>query len=501
MAVIDLPLTSWRPDLPDLQNPGLIQAHNCTSGLGGNGTTLYPIKAASLYSNTSVTGRPLGTAVGMDRLSNAKVYAGTATKLYKLLPDTRQWSDISRSGGYTTPTTELWKNVEFGSMSIWTNYNDEPQFIDMNVDTAFANLTTLIKGRHIATYKGFVILGNTNDALDGAVPYRVRWSGIEAPSSWDFSPATMADFQDIYGMGNITGIVSDDSCYVLLQRGIVQMSFIGSPYVFSFTDRVTGKGCSVSQSVVTVAGKHFFLSDDGFYCLESGALNPIGTGKIDKWFMEIFDPAQADLMSTAVDPRETLIYWNFVSVNAATGKPDMMLIYNYTTGEWTTADATTHFIFNSMSLPWTLDMLDTYGTINEVPASFDSPIWAGGNSMLWGMSSAGKIYSFSGATLPLNIEFPESQFSKIVSQRPADLATIKGARPLFEGEGTARVSVGSRTLQNKDSDWSDFIETNTETGFAYFRDKSRYHRFKVVIEGEWKKAIGLQIDAIPAGSR
>ncbi|WP_246691006.1 hypothetical protein [Neorhizobium alkalisoli] len=132
-------------------------------------------------------------------------------------------------------------------------------------------------------------------------------------------------------MAQFSGIVTDDSCYILLQRGIVQMTYIGAPYVFQFTDRVTGKGCSVSQSIITVEGKTFFLSDDGFYVLQGGQLQPIGMGKVDRWFLDNADLNQAHLMTVAADPRETLVYWQYVSKSSVTGKPDMMLIFNYHT--------------------------------------------------------------------------------------------------------------------------------------------------------------------------
>ncbi|MCK3776216.1 hypothetical protein MZK49_05665 [Ensifer sesbaniae] len=505
MAVIDIPFTSFTPDLPAHNNPGLVRAHNCAPGLGAaqGGVTLFPLKSASLYSNTSMVSRPLGTAIGQDKDGNAKVYSGCSTKLYKLLPATRQWTDISRVGGYSTTETEQWNFVEFGSLQIGTNYNDEPQYIDMNTDLQFANLTTLVKGRYINTHKGFVILGNTYDAIDGAVPYRIRWSGIEAPTSWDFSAATMADFQDIHGYGAIQGIVTDDSCYVILKRGIVQMTFIGAPLTFQFDDRVVGKGCSVAESIITVEGKHFFISDDGFYQLSAGSLTPIGIGKIDKWFLNDFDPTQAHLMTVAASPRETLIYWQYVSKSATTGVPDKILIFNYHTGEWSTADATTASIFNSVSLPWTIDQLDAFIAIDSVPASFDSPIWAGGNNLLWGMNATGAVYSFDGPTLPLSVETREVQASSVIpNETGADMAIINAVRPLFEGgAAVARIQIGTRDLPNKDVVWSSLKECNGETGFAYVRSRSRYQRFRITITGEYQLAFGVQIDGQPAGKR
>jgi hypothetical protein len=502
--VIDIPFQSFTPDLPDLRDGGLIRAHNCTPGRGSTqgGVTLFPLKSASLYSETSMASRPLGSAIGQDRDGNARVYSGCASKLYKLAPSTREWTDISRTAGYTTTGTERWKFVEFGSLQIGTNFNDAPQYIDMNADIKFADLTTLVKGRHINTHKGFVILGNTWDALDGAVNYRVRWSGLESPSDWTFSQATQADFQDIQGYGAIQGIVTDDSCYILLKRAVVQMTYIGAPYVFQFTDRVVGKGCSVPESVITVEGKHYFLSDDGLYQLAQGQLTPIGAGKIDQWFLETADLTQAHLMTVAADPRKTLIYWQFVSKSSITGKPDMILCYNYHTGEFTTIDATTHFIFNSVSLPWTIDQLDEFISLDQVPASFDDPIWAGGAAMLWGMDQTGNVYSFGGPTLELSVETPELQLSKILpNEGQADIASVAAARPLFEGDGVARIQIGTRSLQNKEIEWSDLKEANAETGFCYVRSKARYHRFRVRLYGEWRKAYALQVDGQAAGRR
>lgn len=506
MALISVPFTSFAPDFPDLNNPGLIRAHNCTASRGATqgSVTLSPLKAASLYSDTAMESRPRGSAIGQDRDGNARVYAGSAAKLYKLAPSTRQWTDITRaSGPYASGGNERWKSVEFGNLQIFTNMNDAPQVIDINVDLQFADLTTLVKGRHINTHKGFTILGNTYDALDGAVPYRVRWSGIENPSSWDFSSATMADFQDIQGFGAVQGIVTDDSCYVLLQRGIVQMQFIGAPYVFQFENRVVGKGCSVPESVITVQGMHFFLSDDGFYCLQNGQLQQIGSGRIDKWFLETADLSQAHLITTAIDPRETLVYWQFVSKDSESGKPDMMLIYNYASGEWATADATTNFIFNSVSLPWTIEQLDTFGTLDLIPASPDDPIWSGGKAMLWGMSDTGKVYSFSGKTLELSIETPEFQLSKNFSnETAADISRIDAVRPLFNGDATGRIRVGTRALQNSpDVQWSDLTETHPETGFAYTRQQSRYQRIRLTLAGDWEKAFGIEIEGRVVGKR
>lgn len=105
--------------------------------------------------------------------------------------------------------------------------------------------------------RDFLVVANTLDALDGQVPYRVRWSAVNNPFDWNFSQQTMADFQDIFNGGNIMGVVGGEAGYILMERSIVKMSFMGAPLIFQFDQlpSAMGKGCSVAESIITVEGK------------------------------------------------------------------------------------------------------------------------------------------------------------------------------------------------------------------------------------------------------
>ncbi|MGE6781304.1 hypothetical protein ACQKGL_02140 [Ensifer adhaerens] len=505
---INLPLGAWCPDLADLDNPGVTVAHNVIPNFGNTqgGVTYEPLKEASLYQATTMASRPLGTAIGRDKLQNAKVYGGCATALYKINSGTRLWQNISRTGGYSTSEGERWESTEYGNGIYFTNYNDEMQYINKDIDLQFANVTAVIKGRHIATIRDRIVLANTYDAVDSAVPFRVRWSGIGLPLSWDFSQSTGADFQDVYGFGAIQGIVGGEDGWLIMQDGIVKMSQVPYPMWFEFVPVRNAKGCSVAQSIITVEGRTYFISDDGFYVLDGDrGTSPIGAGKVDKFFLDTVDVGQYHKMSVAADPREKLIYWSFVSKAASNDDPDIMLIYNYVTGNWSKADATAHMIFNSMSLPWSVDMLSTFGSIDNVPASFDSPVWAGGNAMLWAMKKDGSIYVFGGDNLPAVIETREQLVASLFKQDPnfrGDKATIQKMRPLFDGGGASvTMRIGSRANSNGDVRWSNVFPLHPETQWAYSRVCDRFHRFRVELSGPWKNVGILEIDAIPAGSR
>lgn len=507
---INLPLGSWRPDMPDLNNPGVTVAHNVTPNMGTmqGAVTYEPLRAASIFSNTTMASRPLGTAVGLDKLNNAKVYGGCATRLYKINPGTRAWQNISRAANYTTADGEIWETTEYGNAIFFTNYTNEIQYINKDIDIQFADATTLVKGRHIATVKDQVVIANTYDALDGAVPFRVRWCGIGLPLSWDFSQATGADFQDVYGFGAIQAIVGGEAGWLLMQKGIVKMQPVPYPYWFEFNPVPKAKGCSISQSVITVEGNTYFIADDGFYIMDgnTGQTSPIGAGRIDQFFLNSVDTSQYTYMTVAADPRAKLIYWSYVSMDAEDGAADKMLIFNYVTGDWSIADATADLIFNSLSLPWTIDQFDTFVTINEIPASPDSPIWAGGNAMLWAMKSNGSIYVFGGENLPATIETGEQMIMQQIKAADPDArgdrATITKVRALYDGSGgETRLRVGGRDLSNVDVVWDNSMEPHPQTQFAYPRNTRRFHRFRIRLSGDWTKAMGLQIDAKPAGTR
>lgn len=508
---INVTLGSWMPDMPAMNNPGVTKAYNVipTFGTVKGGVTYQSMKRASLYSATTMASRPLGTAIGLDRERNAKVYGGCAEKLYRIDPETRGWKDMSRNGGYDTAEGENWNATEYGEGIYFTNYSSEIQYINKNDDGRNAsNLTTAVKGRYITTVNDRIIVANTYDALDGAVPNRVRWSGLGLPASWDFSQATGADFQDVYGFGPIQGIVGGEAGWLLMKDGVVKMTPVGFPFWFDFKPVDKAKGCAIPQSIITVEGLTYFIANDGFYMLNGDAgTAPIGAGKVDQFFLNSIDTSAYSLMTVAADPREKLIYWSYKSSEAVDGTPDKMLIYNYVTGDWSQADATADFIFNALSLPWTIEQLDVFGTIEKVPASFDSPLWAGGNAMLWAMKANGSIHVFGGENLPATIETGEQLLSRTLKQMNpqsrGDRSNIHAVRPLFDGVGEAVVTIriGSRSDSNGAIGWSNGRPIHSQTGWAYFRNQGRYHRFRIQLGGEWTEVFELQIDASGAGSR
>ncbi|KWV45671.1 hypothetical protein AS026_15815 [Rhizobium altiplani] len=506
--VIDSVFGPWRPDISALNNPGVTVARNVLPAIGAlNGSVAYePMKRVSLFSNAVLPSRPLGAVSGQDLAGNGKVYTGCAEGLFKLSPSDLSWQDVSRSDPYTSGS-EKWNFTKYGSWAVGTNFVNPPQFIDMNEDEQFDDLTTLVKARYITTSRGFVVVANTNDSFDGDIPYRVRWSGLDQPTSWDFSLTTQADFQDINnGSGVIQGIVGGEDVTIFMKDSIVKMTYVGTPLIWQFDEIITGKGCAVPESIIEFGnGNVAFLSDDGWYVYDgSPNLEGIGEGKIDKYFHRYVNTAQYSYMSVAADPSKKLIYWCYSSNDAIDGTPDKMLIYNYAIGEFTEADSEVDFIYNSVTLPWTIEQLDQFGTIENMPAPFDSPTWAGGNSQLAGITVSGAVYLFTGdnktGTIETSEQFLLQQLQAMYQGVKGDRTVVVRVRPIFDGVGSATARVGSRLLSNSEVVWSQMAAPN-ESGWCTIRQQGRFHRVRLVLTGNYTQATSLQYDAVPAGFR
>jgi hypothetical protein len=111
MARIDF--GEWLPDQPGLT--GVVkEALNVVPQAVGYGPLRTPVdysQSASENINNVVAGR--NPASG-----NTEVFAGGATKLFKLDSNDLSLDNVSKSGGYSTPTEQKWRFTQFGNVLI-----------------------------------------------------------------------------------------------------------------------------------------------------------------------------------------------------------------------------------------------------------------------------------------------------------------------------------------------------------------------------------------------
>jgi hypothetical protein len=480
MALSRIAFGEWTPDQPGLTN-GLQRAENVfpqANGYGAVPTVVDYSAAASETLNNVVAGR---TTVG-----GTILFAGGATKLFKLDQADLSLDNVSKSGNYTTPTDQRWRFTQFGDVVIAANGYDKLQGFNVNSASLFADLAAdAPTARYVTIVRDFVVTGN----IQSDHPNRVQWSALNDETSWTTSATTQADFQEIPDGGSVVGITGGEFGLILMDRSIYRMSYVGSPLVFQFDNITRNLGCYEANSVIQYAGMTFFLGDDGFYACDGQTILPIGNEKVNRFFFNDVDQGTIYLMSAAVDPAKKLIIWAYASQNSAT--VNKLIIYNFQTQKWSSGTTTADRIATTSTPAVTLEGMDAYGNLDTIMTSFDSRLWLGGRLQLAGVNGT-KIVTFTGANATAYLETGDIEV-------PGATSAITMVKPLVDN-GSANVAVATRRLLNEAITYGTAASSDAENRVS-IRSVGRFHRLQLSPTGSWSTAIGMDIELNGLGTR
>ncbi len=483
----------WLPDLPDYESPGATVARNVISRARSYG----PLKALSAFT-PALTARCRGAASMTDKDGNAYNFAGDATKLYQVTAEAA--TNVSKSGGYANTDTDDWEIIQWGNTCIATNYADPVQTLTLG-GANFADLfvsTLKPKARHLAVVRDFVVMGNTSDSSDGAVPNRVWWTAINDPTDADPDVSTQSDNQDLQGGGGwVQRVFGGEYGVVAQERSIWRMTYVGPPVIFQFDEVERSRGLLSPPAASQLGRLIFYLSDDGFYAFDGTTSIPIGANKVDRTFFAEADPTFYSRISCAIDPLNKLVFWAYPTANATGGNPDKCLIYNWVDQRWTDAEFNCELIFRSLSQGYTLDGLDDVNTsIDDLTPTLDSRAWTGGKLQFGAFDADHKMATFEGSNLEATLETAE--FEPFPGQR----TLVTEVRPVVDG-GTPTMALGTRARINDSVSYSATVTQNAN-GFCPFRVNSRYFRGRMTVPAAstWNHAQGVEaVKASPMGRR
>jgi hypothetical protein len=477
--------TEWLPDLPDLNNPGLVMAKNCVPhGIGYQ--PFYDLETTT----TALDGEVRGGISVRSKIGDYYTYAGDPTKLYEMEADVA--TDVSKVGGYSLLSNSYWAFDQFGDYVVGVAIDEATQSLSIG-GANFADLAgSPPQARYIANVKGFAVVGNTWDATDGEVDKRVRWSAFEDITGWT-TGTDMSDFQDLAGNGGqITAVVGGEYGVIFQERAIWRMTFEGLPTIFRFDKVETERGTFYPRSVAQVGHLIYYIGHDGFYAFDGNQSYNIGKNKVDEWFFKDLDDAQADRVTSTVDPIRSQVVWSYVSNNSVDGKPDKLIIFDYVDNKWTTVDIRLQMLVPALSWSYTLDELDQVNTnVDALPASLDSRMWRGGDPVFAAFNSDNELCTFTGPALDATFISGEIQFV------PGARTFLSSVRP--HCDGTPTVIIGSRDTQQEAEVYTPSVAMN-DIGEANFRVDARYHRIQIDTTG-WTESQGFQYNAAPSGAR
>lgn len=474
----------WLPDQAGFGNPGAITATNVVPTASGYG----PVKSFISETN-ALDSRPTGALSLKDLSGNVRQYAGDAAKLYERVSQT--WTDRSQSGGYSTPDSGAWEFTRWKNKVLATNFADNPQQIELG-GTAFSDLTTDVKGKHIDVVGDFVVVGNTEDTTDGHVQNRVRWSAIGDETDWTVSAATLSDYQDIKTGGAVERIVGGEFGLIIMERSVYRMTFVGAPIAFQFDEILPNIGTISPGSVARDGDRVYFLSERGFFVISGSDARPIGDARIDKTVLADLDIKNAGRMSATADVGSKRILWAYPGAGNVGGRPNKIVVYDQTLDRWSLIEQDVELLYRASGVGVDLESLDAMSSsIDTLDVSLDDPSLQGDVAILGAFNSSFQAGSFSGPNMIATLD------TKEVELTPGRNTRVNGFTAIVDG-GTITAKVGSRDRTNAVPIFGPELSQMSSGRFAA-RSNARYHRFRVQIEGEWDHAIGVQV--VPRESR
>jgi hypothetical protein len=235
------------------------------------------------------------------------------------------------------------------------------------------------------------------------------------------------------------------------------------------------------------------LSHTGFIGVLYGReMIEIGKNKINEWFYDNVDMSNITRVVGAVDKENRKILWIFPGLRNEGGIPSEGVIYDLDSNRWSRFELDIQWIYGALGAGLSLDQLDAVSaSLDDLPESLDSRRWLGGALQLFGFNVNGRSGSFSGNTLPAMITTRESQLI------PGSRAYVGRVRSENDDVTSETIAVGTREKQSdRDSiSWTSEISEARDGGFP-MRSSARYHRFRVSMSGNFRKARGIKITEI-----
>jgi hypothetical protein len=503
-----IPIPEFAPDQPDLPSTNSDTVYNV---LPLTEASYGPLPSHQAFT-TALNARCQGGLTASDNSGNVRVYAGDATKLYRIASPGTTAADVSKAAQYSTSSVGQWSFTIHGQTVIATNMTDAPQAYTEGTSALFADLitsgSTTLKAKYAAVIKNWLFLANTSDAVSGNQPQRTWWSAINDPTNFP-TPGTAAaannlsDYQDIPGPhGQIMGIAGNlgtaDGA-VFFERGVWRIIYSGLPDIFSFVPAEGARGLLTTGGLNQFGANVAYPTEDGFYLFDGSQSLPIGKGKIDKFFYSDLQTSYIDRVSSCSDPSRGLLIWAYPGVGASNGNPNRLLIYSQAFNRWTATEASTvqiEYILRGATFGKTLEQLDAYGTIENLPYVLDSPVWAGNRSILAAFDTTHKYGYFDGSNLAAKIDTSD------IEAIPGNQSSVTRARPLID-LSAATIATASRDAISGAVTFGS-TQAQETNGSCALRSRGRYHRFRMqtAAAASWNQFSGIDIEEVQnAGKR
>ena len=211
-----------------------------------------------------------------------------------------------------------------------------------HLDNAPVTITILCKS--MRAFRSFLVALNiTTDGVN--FPRVVKWSTEAAtqsiPTSWNETLSTVdaGEFELADTKGDILdGLQLRDSFMIYKEDAVYSMTFVGTPFIFSFRQLSPTIGAISKNCVAEFDGGHAIFGKGNFYINDGQRIKPILTMKLKEYVFQSIDGAQTNKCFVVADYGRTEILFCFTADGAASSEPNKSVVWNYITNTFTIRD-------------------------------------------------------------------------------------------------------------------------------------------------------------------
>ena len=440
-----------------------------------------------------------GYSANSTPVSSTVNFVGDTAKLYTV--GAASFTDVSKVGGYSTNSDEVWKFCQFGNKIEATNFSNPIQTWDLASSSAFADLAGSPPNcRSLMTVKSAHLVAlNTYDAVQGDLPSGVAWCGTGDDTTWVTSPVTLAGSVILRSdAGWINAGVSGEYGTIFQDSAITIMSYEGSPTVFRFDQIKSQKaGTKAGRSVINTQLGIAYYGNDGFNLLAGENVESIGSSKVDQTFARDFNASFQQNVIACVHPAEKIIFWLYPSNDSALGTPDKCIMFNYAPNavtRWATADIALEFLYPTIDPGYTLEELDSVSSsLDTLPYSLDSRFWQNGAIQLGAINSAHNFGRLTGDALTATLTTKEYQLIT------GSIAKVNELRPIVYNLDTtvaSTIALSSRMLSTTSKSYGTAVSPSSSGVCKFLSGTGRYHSAKLVLTNGFHQAVGINIENV-----
>lgn len=170
----------------------------------------------------------------------------------------------------------------------------------------------------------------------GGYPRRVAWSSREDYTDWNFSSTTnTAGFIDIDAESPLVGMcVVKEGVLIFGESDVWLVRYVGLPFVYGVEKLGKAIAPISPQAVAVYEGKAVWLCRHAFWGYDGGAVRPVRCD-VQDWLFDTMDREDGRFYMTAsVNGVFPEVWWFYPDEQAATGKNNRYLVWNYNEDWW-----------------------------------------------------------------------------------------------------------------------------------------------------------------------